>query len=490
MPVTQQTASESDVKHQLSLLHEELGSLQRQARQLKIPVIILFEGADGAGKGTLINKLLMSLDPRGFKVYAMHSPNDEAIFRPFLWRFWIKTPERNKITIFDRSWYRHLLDDRVKGDVSSEEAPRYFTEINDFERQLTTDGVVLIKIYLSISKKKQSSRFEKLANNPATSWRVSKKDWKRHKQYDEYSAMADEMIFPTHTEKSPWAKIDSSSIKSATFEVLQLVRGRLTSAINEKLAEKPATMTPDLNWRAKKDNPSRLDQVDLSLTVDTEEYHVRRKQLQQRLHELEHQLYVTRRPVILVFEGWDAAGKGGAIRRLVKGLDPRGYEVIPIAAPNDFELSHHYMWRFWNQYPKGGHIAIYDRSWYGRVTVERLEGFCSEDEWKRGFEEINETEKHWHNCGAIILKFWIHISNEEQLRRFEARKNTTHKQWKISKEDWRNREKWDAYKVAIDDMIDLTDKPTAPWIVVEGNNKPYARIKVLETTVKALESVL
>jgi AMP-polyphosphate phosphotransferase len=228
--------------------------------------------------------------------------------------------------------------------------------------------------------------------------------------------------------------------------------------------------------------------VDLENIPKLKDYKLRQNELQERLHELEHKLYISRRPAVLVFEGWDAGGKGGAIRRLTKGLDPRGYEVIPVAAPNKLELSHHYMWRFWNDFPKGGHIAIYDRSWYGRVMVERLEGFCSEVEWKRAYDEINETEEHWSSCGAIIIKFWLHIDKKEQLRRFEARMHNPHKRWKITDEDWRNREKWDDYKVVVDDMISLTNKPNAPWIIVEGNHKPYARIKVLETTVKAIEA--
>lgn len=490
MPVTEKIAGESEIKQQISELNQELGSLQRQTIQLKIPIIILFEGADGAGKGSLINRLLLSLDPRTFKVHATHSPNQEAKFRPYLWRFWKEIPARGRMTIFDRSWYRRLLDDRVNGKLPDKKVPKVVREITNFERQLTDDGVVVIKVYLTISKAKQEQRLKKLAGNPATSWRVTKKDWKRHKLYGYYWAMVEDMVDYTHCESAPWVKIDSTSIKSANLELLEVVTRRLKSAIKTKKVEEKEPVTPHLEWRTTNGHPSPLDQSDLSHSLDHEKYRARRNVLQGRLHELEHKLYVSRRPAVLVFEGWDAAGKGGAIRRLVKGLDPRGYEVVPIAAPTKAELRHHYLWRFWNQFPKGGHIAIFDRSWYGRVTVERLEGFCAENEWKRAYDEINEMEEHWSNCGTIILKFWIHIDKEEQLNRFNARQENPHKRWKITDEDWRNREKWDNYKVAVDDMIALTDKPKAPWIIVEGNNKPYARIKVLETTVNALESVL
>lgn len=490
MPVSETTDNEDQLKKDIQLLNQQLGSLQRKTIQRKVPVIILFEGADGAGKGELINRLLQSLDPRGFKVYTMHSPSEESIYRPFLWRFWIRTPARGRITIFDRSWYRLLLDDRVNGDIADKQVPKVVREIKNFEQQLTDDGVVLIKVYLTISEEKQEERLTRLAKNPATSWRVTDKDWKRHELYDEYRAKMEEMIHLTHAKSAPWARIDSSHLKSANAELLRFVTHQLKVAVDLKKKEKPAKVDSALGWIPRDQYPSPLDKADLSLALGKDKYRTRRNKLQDRLHNLEHELYLHRRPVVLVFEGWDAAGKGGAIRRLTKGLDPRGYEVIPVAAPNDLEKSHHYLWRFWTQFPKGGHIAIYDRSWYGRVMVERLEGFCSEKEWKRAYDEINETEEHWTNWGTILLKFWIHIDQDEQLSRFEAREANPNKRWKITDEDWRNREKWDRYKVAVEDMINLTNKPNAPWIIVEGNSKPYARVKVLETTVKAIERAL
>lgn len=490
MPATKNLPGESDINNQLLSLDKELGRLQRLAIQAKIPVAIVFEGADGAGKGKLINHLLLSLDPRGFKVYATHSATSEAIFRPHLWRFWLKTPERDLMTIYDRSWYRHLLDDRVDGLVPDEKVPEIVQEITDFERQLTDDGVVLIKIYLTISEKKQHKRFKKLAENSSTSWRVSKKDWKRHKRYDDYREMVEDMVKLTETDNAGWNLIDSKKMKLASLEIMKLVRDRLTSALENKKLEQTSKTTPDLNWRSNSTKESCLDTVDLSLAIKNKDYLKKLKTLSKRLYDLGHELHLSRRPVVLAFEGWDAAGKGGAIRRLSMSLDPRSYEVIPVAAPNELEKSHHYLWRFWRDFPKGGHIGIYDRSWYGRVTVERLEGFCTEADWKRAYDEINEMERHWSNHGTIILKFWIHVDKDEQLRRFKARQENPDKQWKITEEDWRNREKWDEYKIAVEDMIDLTNKPNAPWIIVEGNDKQYARIKVLESTVKALESVL
>ena len=252
--------------------------------------------------------------------------------------------------------------------------PKVVKEIKNFENQLTDDGVVFIKVYLTISAEKQEQRLEQLGSNPATSWRVTNKDWEHHKLYDEYSAKSEEMINLTKVKKARWVRIDSTNLKSANLKLLKEVTKRIAAAIETKLTPKIAKVSPQLNWR--NGHASPLDQVDLSLSLDREIYKGQARQLQERLHELEHELYLSRRPVVLVFEGWDAAGKGGAIRRLVKGLDPRVCEVIPVAAPNSLELGHHYMWRFWAQFPKGGHIAIFDRSWYGRVTVERLEGFA------------------------------------------------------------------------------------------------------------------
>lgn len=235
---------------------------------------------------------------------------------------------------------------------------------------------------------------------------------------------------------------------------------------------------------------SMLDKADLSPSLTRSEYDRIMKQHQKWMWDLEHQVYKKRLPVAIVFEGWDAAGKGGAIRRLARAMDPHGYEVVPFAAPNDVEKNHHYLWRFWKSIPKAGHITIFDRSWYGRVLVERVEGFCSEEEWQRAYGEINETEEHWASFGMVIIKFWLHIDRGEQLKRFTARQKNPEKKWKITDEDWRNRKKWNEYKRAIDEMLLLTDKPHARWTVVEANSKTYARIKIIKTVIQTIEDAL
>ena len=472
-------------------LELKLGALQREAKDLGIPVIIVFEGWDAAGKGTLINRLLMSLDSRGFSVYPTNPPNEEERMRPFLWRFWTKTPERGRIAIFDRSWYRRVLGERVDRVVKRKVWLQAYEEIKSFERQLADDGNVIIKFFLHITQREQKRRFKKLQRNSATEWRVTEDDWRHHKQYDTYLEAVEDMLARTDTDYAPWTIVEAHDRRFTAVKAFSTVIEAVERKIHEvkhtaPRIESTAASGPPLDHLSS----SILDKVDLSHSLTREEYDASLKEYQQRLREIEHEVYLKRLPVILVYEGWDAAGKGGNIRRLVRGMDPRGYEVIPVAAPNDIEKAHHYLWRFWMKIPKAGHIAIFDRSWYGRVMVERIEGFCTGEEWKRAYREINEMEQDLVNFGTVLIKFWIQIDNEEQLQRFEARQNTPHKAWKITDEDWRNREKWDQYKTAVDEMLYRTSTSYAPWTIVESNSKWYARTKALRTVIDEVEKHL
>lgn len=478
-------------KNIMSELELKIGELQREAKELKIPVIIVLEGWEAAGKGTLINKLILPLDPRGFNVHSILPANEEEKLRPFLWRFWTKTPVNGRIAIFDRSWYRRVLIERVDGLVKKSEWTKAYDEIKSFERQLADDGNVIVKLFLHISKKEQKERLKKLEKNSSMKWRVTKQDWERHRQYKKILLAANEMIEKTDTSQAPWTIIEAHDRRFATVKIFKTVIEAIAAKIKEKketaakikTAAKPAV-------RLKTLDSSILGKVNLKKTLTKEEYKSKLEKYQDRIREIEYQIYKKRIPIIILYEGWDAAGKGGNIRRLTQNMDPRGYEVIPVAAPNDVEKSHHYLWRFWNSIPKAGHIAIFDRTWYGRVLVERIEGFCAKDEWKRAYKEINEMEEHLANFGTVLVKFWIHISKDEQLRRFEERKKTPHKQWKITAEDWRNREKWTQTKEAVDEMLFRTSTTYAPWTIVESNCKYYARIKVLKTVIEAAEKVL
>lgn len=471
-----------------------LGQIQRRLKEAGIPVIILFEGMGAAGKGIQINRLIQSLDPRGFDVYASSRITEDEAMRPFLWKFWTLTPERGRIAIFDRSWYRKVLIDRFEGKTKKTEIPEAFEDIRSFEKQLADDGTVIIKLFLCISKEEQKKRFKRLEAEKETAWRVTEEDWKRNRDYGKYLQLNEEMLEKTDTENAPWTIIESTDKNYAAMKIIKTVTERLEEVLARKAvqnAAKSAMEAASASAGMEADGRYQngvLSGVDLQKSLTREEYKEQIDELQKKLEMLHSEIYRRRIPVVLGFEGWDAGGKGGAIRRLTSHLDPRGYQVCPTAAPNDIEKKHHYIWRFWKNVPKAGHIAIFDRTWYGRVMVERIEGFCSEDEWKRAYQEINEMEAHMANAGAVVLKFWLQIDKDEQERRFKERMETPEKQWKITDEDWRNREKWDEYEVAVNEMLVRTSTTYAPWIVVEGNDKYYARVKILRTVVDALET--
>lgn len=468
----------------------ELAFLQRSCKDLKIPVIILFEGWGASGKGTLINQLIRPLDPRGFKVYTTQKPSQEETMRPFLWRFWTKLPEYGRIHIFDRSWYQRVMRDRFDDIISKKQIQYAYDEIINFEEQLTDDGTIVIKFFLHISKEEQEKRFKKLENSAETAWRVTKEDWDHNKKYADNLKIVDETLIKTDTDFAPWTIVESTDREYAASKIISTVVERLREAVADKKNSNPVKKT----GKEARKNPifknGVLGGIDLSKTMEKKEYKQKLKKLQDCLLILHNEMYQKRVPVVLAFEGWDAGGKGGAIKRITENIDPRGYEVVPTAAPNDAEKAHHYLWRFWNKMPKAGHMAIFDRTWYGRVMVERIEGFCSEEAWKRAYNEINHMEEHLAHSGCVVLKFWMNIDKEEQERRFKERQEIPEKQWKITDEDWRNRERWDEYEEAVDEMIVRTSTPYAPWIIVEANSKYYARIKVLETVVKALEERL
>lgn len=464
---------------------ERLGLLQRACKEADIPVILVFEGMGAAGKGVQINRLIQNLDPRGFDVYACNRPSEEEQLRPFLWRYWTRTPARGRIAVFDRSWYRSVQIDRFDGLVAEEDLAAAYEDILSFEKQLTDDGTVIIKCFLYIDRKEQEKRFRKLEASVDTAWRVTEEDWERNREFDRYLQMNEEMLERTDTDFAPWAIIEAKDKDYAALRIADTVISRLGKELEAR--KKNADLKEEAPVLETGFPNEVLSGVDLSKAISKEEYKIRMKELKKRLTRLHSQIYRLRIPVVIGFEGWDAAGKGGAIRRLTSPLDPRGYQVNPTAAPTDEEKVHHYLWRFWNRMPKAGHIAVFDRTWYGRVMVERIEGFCTRREWKRAYQEINEMESHLVNSGAVVLKFWLHIDKEEQERRFRDRENDPARRWKITDEDWRNRAKWDAYEEAVNEMLVRTSTTWAPWTIVEGNNKYYARVRVLETVVNALE---
>ncbi|HJC33249.1 MAG TPA: polyphosphate:AMP phosphotransferase [Candidatus Mediterraneibacter faecipullorum] len=497
--------SKEEYKEKMPQLEARIGRLQRECKALGIPVLIVFEGFGAAGKGLQIGHLIQSMDPRGFEVHPIKNETEEERMHPFMWRFWTKTPARGRIAIYDGSWYRRVLIDRFEKRTKNKDLPAAFHSINSFEQQLAEDGNLIIKLFLDIDKKEQKKRFDKLAKNKETAWRVSQGDRERNAHYDEYAAMMEDMLFKTDTDYAPWTIIEAMDRRFATLKIYTTVikamadqiekvqhqNAKKTAGAGEKACENDIdAIARETDAEMKELQVSILSKADLTLNYTREEYKEKLDKLQKKLEKLHGELYRRRIPVVLGFEGWDAGGKGGAIKRLTQKMDPRGYVVNPTASPNDIEKAHHYLWRFWRAMPKDGHVTIFDRTWYGRVMVERIEGFCTTEEWKRAYKEINDMEKDLYDAGAIVIKFWMHIDKDEQERRFRERQENPEKQWKITDEDWRNREKWDQYEDAVNEMLMRTSTDYAPWVVVEGNSKYYARVKVLKTVVDAIEQRL
>ena len=370
------------------------------------------------------------------------------------------------------------------------------SQIRRFERQITNDGTVLHKFFLHIDKDEQRRRLLAREQDSLTSWMISPGDWDFHRHYDLYLPLIDTFINGTDRERAPWTVLPATDPQYAILTVYKSIIRRL-SRILEGRAKGSADRPDDArrpDWprqeRKKHEGKSRLPAYDLSLSITREEYDEVIPPLQRRVRDLQYMLYKRRAPLIILFEGWDAAGKGGNILRLTHLMNPRGFEVVPIAQPTETELTHHYLWRFFQKLPKSGTITVFDRSWYGRVLVERVEGFCSEVEWQRAYQEINEFEEMLAGDGVGLVKFWLEIDREEQLKRFHQREEDPFKRWKINEEDWRNRQHWDLYRGAVDDMLTLTNTDIAPWTVVESNDKRYARVKTLRTVISAMEKVL
>lgn len=463
---------------QLSL---EVAALTRKTKELGIPIMIVFEGVPASGKTRLSNELLLTLDAKYTHFVPMKSPSEDDLRYQFLQKYWNSLPSKGDINIYFRSWYAYYIEyqaNKIKHSIYN----KYHAlrrQIQDFESMVQDDGYEIIKFYIEISDKKRKEHLKEMKENPLTSWKAQ-----------EYESAINDDVYHKEMHKilkgSPdeWEIIDYTEREEAINLMYKHIIDRLNKAI--KLHKKKdkvidGDFTEDF----------KTDLFDQSIDkVNKKTYKSLIGDLQDRLKELQFALYERKIPLILVYEGMDAAGKGGNIKRVREKLDPTGYEVNAISAPTDVELNHHYLWRFAKDMPRSGHIEIFDRSWYGRVLVERVEGFATKKEWKRAYEEINQFEKMWTDEGAIILKFFLTLDKDEQLRRFKEREETPEKQWKITDEDWRNREKWDQYIEASHDMIKFTNTDHAPWLVVPADNKKSARIEVIKYIIKKCEEVL
>ena len=471
------------------VLREALLDIQYELKERgEFPVIILINGVDGAGKGETVNLLNEWMDPRLISTHAFGKTSDEERERPRMWRYWRALPAKGRIGILFGSWYTDPIVGRVTGELKSSELDHQIDEIVRFEKMLAHEGVVLLKFWFHLSKDKQEKRLKQLEKDPKTRWRVTDQDWDNFKSYDKFSRISEHTIRETSTGEAPWVVVEGEDANYRSLTVgkllLREIRKHLDLGAIKNDVSEVAPLLPPI------DNLQLLDTLQLDQEYSKKDYEQELEKLQGRLNLLTRHPDFNKHSIIAVFEGNDAAGKGGSVRRITAAIDARQYSIIPVAAPTEEERVQPYLWRFWRHVPRKGRISIFDRSWYGRVLVERVEGFCREADWMRAYSEINDFEEQLVENGAIIVKFWLAISQDEQLKRFKLREEIGFKRFKITEEDWRNRDKWGAYVHAVSDMVERTSTDIAPWTLVEANNKYYARIKIMKTLCDAIEKVL
>ena len=455
--------------------------------QHKIPVVVLISGQDGAGKGETINQLYEWMDPRFLSTLAFSEPTDEERERPPMWRYWRSLPPKGRIGIFAGSWYSDPIRDRIQGEISLKELDARAEQINRFEQMLVNEGALVLKFWFHLTKDGQKARLKALEADPRTAWRVTQWNWDRLKTYDQLQDVAGHLLRITNTAAAPWVLVEATDDRYRSLTVgkvlLEALRSRLENPERQQTPVAPVVRV-DLDGR------NVLSEMDLTHALDDKSYKDELAHWQGRLSELVRDERFRNRSLVCAFEGADAAGKGGAIRRIAAALDARQYQVTPVAAPTEEERAQPHLWRFWRHLPRHGRVTIFDRTWYGRVLVERVEGFCTENDWLRAYSEINDFEHEIIDSGVIVVKFWLQISQEEQLKRFQEREKIEFKRFKITQEDWRNREKWNEYQHAICDMVERTSTGNAPWTLVEANDKNYARVKILRTLCERLEAEL
>ena len=488
---TDQKLSKSDYEAQLLDLRVGLINAQYDLRHADFPVIIVISGNDRLGCNALLHTLHDVMDARYMRTNALGEPTEEELERPRFWRYWTTLPRQGRIGIFLGGWPLNAISDRVHQRLDDEGLSRRIDYIKSFEHELVTDGAVLLKFWLHLPKKALKKRLKAASKNPKRAWQIGDADWQIYKQYNNAIRVAEQVVSDTHTDDSPWHLIDSTDTEhrdlTASTTILQTLTARLKAAAQapkprrrRRVAPKPSATAP----------PMLLDTVDLTQTLPREDYRERLQSYQARLHRLTQKAQKHGLSCVWVFEGWDAAGKGGVIRRLTAAMDPEHYQLHPIAAPTAEEKSYHYLWRFWRRLPRAGNVAIFDRSWYGRVLVERIERFASDPEWQRAYQEINDFEAQLYDSGILLLKFWLHVDPDEQLRRFQEREATPYKKYKITAEDYRNRDQWTAYEQAVHEMVTQTDHACAPWRLVASNDKRWARVDVLKAVCDGVQAYL
>jgi AMP-polyphosphate phosphotransferase len=471
------------------VLREALLAAQYRLReQARFPVLILINGIEGAGKGETIKLLNEWMDPRLIRVDSFDVPTDEELAHPPAWRYWRRLPPKGQTGIFFGNWYSKMLEDRVHGRIKKTELELAIDRSQRFERMLCAEGMLIFKFWFHLSKDRMLARLESLKDDPLHSWRISPLDWQQSKTYDKFVRYGELILRRSSRDFAPWYVIEGYDERYRSLTAGRLLLEGLNAALDAVDSQPSQPHTAPVELSA--DRLSLLSSLDLEQKLDKDDYKAQLTQEQARLSQLLRDPRLRKRGVLALFEGHDAAGKGSAIRRVTGALDPRLYRIVQIAAPSEDERAQPWLWRFWRNVPARGQFTIFDRSWYGRVLVERVEGFCTPDEWLRAYTEINEFEEQLVDAGVVVVKFWLSIDKDTQLERFKEREDTPHKRFKITEEDWRNRDKWDDYGHAVADMVDRTSTEIAPWTLVEANDKRFARVKVLRTLNQALEDAI
>ncbi|MBL9170777.1 MAG: polyphosphate:AMP phosphotransferase [Verrucomicrobiales bacterium] len=487
------TLSKREFDRRLPELRARLVEAQFALKSAGVPVVVIISGVDGAGKGDVVHRLNEWLDPRGLDTHSFEHEIEGEKTHPPYWHFWQALPTRGRIALMFGSWYTQPVIGRVHGEIKNPEFDSALKQIAFFEDMLIRDGALIVKLWFHLSKKALHERLKSLRNDPETHWRVLPSDWAHRELYDKFTKASERAIRETDTDSSPWHIIEASDDRHRDYTAARTLLEALLSRLRRLQRRLPPPSDP-LPQRIRvtpvSTDKTILDRVDLSCALSEKEYEKKLVKYQAKLNRLTWAAQEKKTSTVIVFEGWDAAGKGSCIRRVTAAIDPRLFRVVPIAAPNDEERSYHYLWRFWRRLPACGRVTIFDRSWYGRVLVERVEGYARPEEWARAYREINDFEQQIREHGGVLAKFWIHISPDEQFRRFKEREVVPFKKYKITPEDWRNRGKWDHYKAAVNDMVEHTSTEYAPWTLVAGNDKRYARIQILKTLCRSLEEVL
>lgn len=477
------TVGKKEYEKRVEVLRTRILRAQHALAETPMRLVVVVGGVEGGGKTELARRFLDWMDARGLRVESFADPSDEEEERPEYWRYWRTLPPAGHGAVFVGSWYTRPIVRRTFKEVGKGDFELALDRAMEFEAMLVRENTVLVKLWLHLSKKEQKKRFKDLEDDPDTAWRVTEQDWTYAKKYSRFRRVCESALAKTSVPRAPWTVIEAVDRRYRDLAAGEAVLSALEDGLKRARLPEPKPV-PD---RPKLPKVSVLSRLDLSRTLDDDELFAGE---QTRVALLARRLKKRKRSLICAFEGVDAAGKGGAIRRLLGALDVRNARVMPVAAPSDEERAQPYLWRFWRRLPRLGKTTIYDRSWYGRVLVERVEGFCAPADWKRAYSEIEAFERDLTDAGVIVCKFWLQISPEEQLRRFKDRGRTPYKQYKITPEDWRNRAKWDAYQAAAVDMIAKTSAPDAPWTLVAAEDKRWARYQVLKGVADRLEAEL